>query len=307
VNTPEFLLWSLEYGCPVRGLEDGNDPERTERQLRAARAVSDARREGRVFEGLAVDPPNGFRIDEALAIYGGEEAARRACGDCPANARAGDDHPLFREGPVSASPELAGCFGLVRLPDDPTRFHAAIDQSIARAYGTNSLENLCPVTKPCWYGLWLDSPLNAERLFVRYNVLAAATIDDAICHLGVAELLVALNVAFDAGLRLNVRLYPSGHVEGTTWQLVPHCPRCKAARPAPAANCAVCGYIGYPAPDTKRRARGQRPYFPLERLLGPEQSEKFMGRYELFRARERPPDQPPDPPPPVPRNSRPGD
>ena len=39
--TPEFLLWSLETRCPIRGLEDGTDPERTERQLRAARAVSD--------------------------------------------------------------------------------------------------------------------------------------------------------------------------------------------------------------------------------------------------------------------------
>jgi len=307
VLTPEFLLWSLGFQCPLRGLEDGSNPERTERQLRSARATSDARREGRVFEGIAVDPPNGFRIDEALAIYGGEEAARRACGDCPANALAGDDNPLFRNGPVPESPSLAGCYGLVRLPDDPAGVHAAVEQGTGRAYGSVPWESVCHVTTPRWFGLWAESPLDAEHLLVRYNVLAAAPIDDPLCRQGIAELLVALNVAFDAGLRLHVRLYPPGHVEGTTWRLAPHCPRCKAAWPAPAAGCAVCGYLGHPAPDQKRRARGQRPYFPLARLLGPEQAELFMGRYESFRAREQPLDQPPIPPPPVPRNSHPGD
>ena len=298
--TPEFLLWSLEYRCPIRGPEDGTDPERTERQLRAARAVSHARREGRVFEGLAVDPPNGFRIDEALAIYGGEEAVRRACGDCPANALAGDDHPLFREGPTSESPQLAGCYGLVRLPDDPTRFHAAIDQGIARSYGTIPLENLCPVTKPCWYGLWLDSPLDAEHLFVRYNVLAAAPLDDAICRLGVAELLIALNVAFNAGLRLHVRLYPPGQVDETWWRLVPHCPRCCASWTQTAARCGVCNYVGHPTQNRKRRARGTRPYFPLDRLLGPERAAELIVRYESFRATRESPVPLQTPPPPGP-------
>ena len=42
MNTPEFLIWALEYACPIRGFQNGSDPERTERQLRAARAVSEA-------------------------------------------------------------------------------------------------------------------------------------------------------------------------------------------------------------------------------------------------------------------------
>ncbi|MCI0360355.1 MAG: hypothetical protein L0211_17910 [Planctomycetaceae bacterium] len=306
--TPEFLLWSLEYRCPLRALEDGSDPERTERQLRASRAVSDARHEGRVFEGIAVDPPNGFRIDDALAIYGGEEAARRACSDCPANALAGDDHPLFRGGPAQTSPQLAGCYGLVRLPDEPARVHLAIEQGIAKAYGSNPWEDLGSATTPRWYGLWLDSPLDSEHLLVRYNVLAAAPIDDAACRRGIADLLVALNVAFNAGLRLHVRLYPPGRVEGTSWRLVPHCPRCQGPWTASGNRCAVCGYVGHPAPDKKRRARGTRPYYPLDRLLGGAlQAAHFMSRYDSLRARERPPGQPPVPLPPAPRNSRPGD
>ncbi len=304
MQTPEFLWWALEFRCPIRGEQDGSDPERTERQLRTARAVSVARREGRIFEGLAVDPPNSFRIADAVAVYGGEEAARRACSDCPANVLAGEDHPLFRDGPAPASPQLAGCYGCVQLPFDASKIHAAIEQGIDSAYGSVPWEGLCDVTTPHWYGLWIDSPLWAEHLLVRFLVLQAAGIDDASCRQGIADLLAALNVAFNAGLRLHVRLYPPGRVEGTWWRLVPHCPRCKAPWEVGAINCLVCGHVGHPAPDRKRRARGLRPYFPLDRLLGGEQAAKFMARYEAFRARQPPPDQPPAPPQPGPPDSR---
>jgi hypothetical protein len=295
--TPEFLLWSLETRCPIRGLEDGTDPERTERQLRAARAVSHARREGRVCEELAVDPPNGFRVADAMAIYGGEEAVRRECSGCPANAAIFDKHPTFRDGPA-----LAGCFGLVRLPDNPSHVHAAIEQGIAKAYGSAPWEDLCSITQPRWYGLWLDSPFSyAEDLMVRYLVLEAAPIDDATCRQGIDELRVALNVAFNAGLKLHVQLYPPGRVEGTWWRLVPHCPRCTASWTAASLRCHVCNYVGHPAPDKKRRARGLRPYFPLDRLLGTQQAAEFLVRYQATQARREsldpPPAQPPRAPP----------
>jgi hypothetical protein len=294
VLTPEFLLWSLETRCPIRGLEDGTDPERTERQLRAARAVSDARREGRVCEGLAVDPPNGFRIADAMALYGGEEAARRECGGCPANVRARDE-------------QLAGCYGLVRLPDESAKVHAAIEHGLDRAYGSVAWENLCPVTSPRWYGLWIESPLYAKHLQVRYNVLAAAAIDEPICREGIADLIVALNVAFNAGLRLHVRLYPPGRVEGTWWRLVPHCPRCKAPWTAATQRCPICNYVGHPASDKKRRARGLRPYFPLDRLLGAEQATEFLVRYQATQARRESADPPPAQPPRAPPDSPPAD
>src|SRR6478752_1969051 len=88
ISTPAFLLWAIEYSCPIRGFQDGTDPDHTERQLRAAIALNAARREGRVFEGYCVAEPLGFRIEEALAIYGGLEAVERTCGSCPANALA---------------------------------------------------------------------------------------------------------------------------------------------------------------------------------------------------------------------------
>ena len=305
MQTPAFLLWSLEYCCLPRGQQDGSDPERTERQLRAARAVSEARREGRVFEGLAVDPPLGFRIEDALAVYGGEAAVQSACADCPANALAGDDHPLFRDGPPPAWPQLAGCYGYVRLPEDTSAFHAAIEQGIEGVYGGGPWGDMCPVTAPRWYGLWLDSPLWAEQLLVRFNVLEAAIIDDPTTRRDVADLRTALNVAFNAGLRLFVQLFPPGQVEDSWWRLASHCPRCKATWRIVAGQCAVCGHVGSPAPDKKRRARGIRPYFPLDRLLGREGAAAFMGRYDLFQAQQQSPDQAIGQHPPAPPDSRP--
>src|SRR5262245_7945684 len=280
METPEFLVWAIEYSCTVRGSQDGSDPERTERQLRAARAVSDARLEGRVFEGLCVDPPNGFLVDDVLALYDGAEAVERACGECPANALA----ELEPGG-------LAGCYGIVALPDDPTAVHEAIERGIQRAYPNIDWSGLCVVTTPRWYGLWMGSPLRAEQLLVRYRVLEAAVIEDEVTGDGIRQLLTGLNVAFNADCRVYIALYPVGRVEGTEWRLVTHCARCKAERGDDnSRHCGVCGYDGRPAPDVKRKARGSRPFFPLERLLGKEAAAAFLVRYQAFRAQQRLPD-----------------
>jgi len=274
-NTPEFLIWAIEYSCPVRGFQDGTDPERTERQLRAARAVSEARREGQVFGGFCVQPPNGFRIADALAVYGGTEAVERACGECSANA--------LRETDGGA---LAGCYGIVPLPVDPAAVHEAIEQAIPRAYPNGEWSGLCTVTKPRWYGLWMQSPLWAEHLLVRYRVLEAAAFESEVTGDGIRQLITGLNVAFKADCRVHVSLYPRGRIEGTQWRLVPHCPRCKAAwGNFGLRHCNVCGYDGPPAPDRKRKVRGPRPYFPLQRILGKEAAAEFLVRYEAFRER----------------------
>ena len=290
MDTPEFLVWAIEYSCPIRGLQDGSDPERTGRQLRSARAVSDARREGRVFEGLCVDPPNGFRIADALAIYGGLQAVEHACRDCPANA-------LAEVNPAA----LAGCYGLVPLPDDPRPVHEAIDRGFQLAAAWQE-----PVTRPRWYELWLNSPLWAELLMDTFCVLEAAPIGDRRCRAAIAELMLGLNWAFNANCRLHVQLFPRGRVVEGTWQLVPHCPRCKAEWIGSNSHeCHVCGNVGHPASDKKRKARGERPYFPLDRLLGQEQAAEFLVRYEAYRAGRQSPDRAETRPPPVPPDSPP--
>jgi hypothetical protein len=289
METPEFLLWAIEHRCPVRAQQDGSDPERTERQLRAARAVNDARREGRVFEGLCVLPPDGFRIDEALAVYGGQGEVARACGACPANAQA--------EGDPAA---IVGCFGFLPLPAEARPFHAAIERGI-----TERSRQVFD-TSPRWYGLWLRSPLWAELLQDTWLILDAALADDLPCRSEMRELMNGLNAAFNAGARLHARLYPRGRVVGGRWLLAPHCPRCQAEWIGGAERrCAVCSYVGPPAPETKRLARGKRPYFPLDRLLGEQQAAEFLVRYEAFQARQASPDRvedqpqraPPDSPP----------
>src|SRR6478672_3943811 len=111
VSTPSFLQWAIGYQCAVRGFQDGIAPEMTERQLRAAIATSDARREGRIFEGYAVDEPLGFRIEEALALYGGLPKVEETCRACPANAIA-----------IYQPEALAGCVGMFIMPRDEYDF-----------------------------------------------------------------------------------------------------------------------------------------------------------------------------------------
>jgi hypothetical protein len=289
VDTPEFLIWAIEFTCPIRGTQNGSDPERTERQLRAARALSDAQREGRVLDGLCIDGSDGFRIDLALAIYGGLTAVERACSHCPANSPADET-------------TLAGCFGV--LPFDSTQQSslASIEDVLAEPSFASKSQQLFPLTQPRWYGLWINSPLHAEQIELLIDALNAANItarEFSHVHRGLAT-------SLKAHLPFHAALYPPGRVEGTVWKLKPHCPRCKASsQNAAARRCATCGLVGHPAPDKKRKARGRRPYFPLDRLLGPQQAAEFLLKYEAYRKQQEatPPAQtprqpePPDNPP----------
>ena len=265
MQTPEFLLWALEYRCTVRGEQDGRDPERTERQLRSARAYAEALREGRTFEGLAIEPPDGFRVADALALYGGESAVVRACRGCPANS--------------SPTDEPAGCFGFVALAPEAAAWHAAIEQAVDRLDIRTQIKGLFAATQPSWYGLWLTSPLSAEQLALIEQLAAAA---------GMEELFRGCRSARVAGLHMHVRLYPPGRIQGGWWRHEPHCSRCKAMWPGVGSRtCEVCGYAGHPAPDTKRRPRGRRPYVPLDHVIGAGQASGLLARYLDFQMRRQ--------------------
>jgi hypothetical protein len=278
MDTPAFLLWALEYTCTIRGFEDGTIPERVERQLRAARTTSDAIREGRVLEGLCIDPPSGFRIDAALELYGGLSAVQAACDGCPANALQRLDER-----------SLAGCFGLVPLSPD-------IVHSVEAAW----LSDEFPPTNPPWYGLWMKSPIDPALAAQIHSMLARLTFDPSTAQ-PFAELHLALEVAIEQGRPLHVTNFPPGRVEGRAWRLVPHCPRCKAPWNVPTSRvCAVCNHQGAPPPEKKRQARGRRPYFPLDRLLGPAAAKELLTKYESYRAQQLSPDRPQSPHPPKP-------
>ena len=81
-----------------------------------------------MFEGICAAPPNGFEVDDALALYGGLSVAKVACRDCPANALQ-----------VENANSLASCFGMVPLPPSERDVHAAVEEAIERlkvAYGS---------------------------------------------------------------------------------------------------------------------------------------------------------------------------
>jgi hypothetical protein len=257
MNTPEFLVWAIEYRCPIRGFQDGSNPERTERHLRAARAYGDALREGRVFEGLCVDPPQAFRIEDALEIYGGRQAVEQQCSPCPVNSLRGG---------------LAGCYGVLPINDD-----------LRRAVGRSErLDELFSRTNPRWYGLWMGSGLSGEQLSYLIEVFESPEVA-ALHQREVDELCEGLRAALRSNVPLHATLYPAGRVEGPWWRLVEHCPKCKAAWSDPkTGECHTCGYVGHPAPDKKRHARGRRPFAPLTQLLG-EQAAEFLVRYEASR------------------------
>lgn len=270
-KTPEFVVWSLGFTCPVRATQDGSDPERTERQLRAARAVSDARRENRIVGQFCLAPPDGFRIEEALRVYGGLEAAEVTCSNCPANAFAIDD-----------SRSLAGCYGVLPLPTNEKDFHEAVDAAIDR----EQLRDLVDVfvrTKPAWYGLWVKSPLAHEQLVGLQRILSSVAITPEMAK-PLHELMLGIAAAQRHGLPLHARLYPRGVVEGVWWRLARHCPICNAPWACETSTtCQVCSYSGHPAPDKKRRARGKRPYYPLSRLVDAATEKSLLKEYRTRR------------------------
>jgi len=274
--TPEFLIWALERRCDLRQITGFEDPERTERHLRTLREYGEAEAEGRVFEGICTAPPNGFRIDDVLSLYGGLAAAETACRGCLANA-----------GGKESANRLAGCFGMVPLPLVESEVHRAMEEAIIRLNLRANIEANFPITKPAWYGLWMRSPLDPPRAPLLKFILRNAG-SDAEYARGLNQMILGLSTAYEHALPFHVRLYPRGEVQGTWWNLVPHCQQCHAPWPESQRNqCPVCGYVGRPASPSKRRARGTRPYWPLERMMGKEKAKEFLGRYEASRREEK--------------------
>jgi len=272
-QTPEFLVWSLERRCELRQIAGFEDPERTERHLRTLRAYSDAAEEGRVLDGICAAPPNGFEVDDALALYGGLSAAKVACCDCPANTLQSQN-----------ANSLAGCFGMVPLPPIEGDVYAAVEETIERLNLRADVTANFVVTKPVWYGLWMQSLMNAPRALLLRSILTQANSGDSEYARAMYQMVLGLNAACEHDLPLHARLYPRGEVCGSWWNLAPHCQTCHAPwQDENHEQCQVCGYVGRPASPPKRRARGTRPYWPLERMMGKEKAAEFLVRYEAQR------------------------
>jgi hypothetical protein len=281
MHTPSFVVWALERHCPLRQIAGWEDPERTERLLRAARAYDEARAEGRILDGIALgagackrtDPADApaFRVDTALAVYGGTDALHAACRDCPANALAGHHGRL-----------VAGCFGMWPLPNDLDGFVADASRQVG---ATGSVVAAIPATvtvRPAWYGLWLESPLASAAAEALAAVVRQLEVRDADSAAGRDELALALDASARRGIPLHVRLYPPGRVRGPWWELVEHCGRCRAPWLG-RGPCRVCGQSLHPASHKRRHIRGSRPFVELARLMSRERAAELLHRFRHAR------------------------
>ncbi len=280
MQTPSFIVWALAQHCSLRQISLWENPQRTERLLRAARAFDEATADGRVLDGICVaagaeghSDPSGalaFRASEALEVYQGLHAVRAACSGCPANALGG-----YR------GRTIVGCFGMWPLPAGLDAFCRQVDERIADDRALAAAVPSVKETTPLWYGLWIASPHVGPAATAIANLIRQLALDDPASAAGRDELVLALDVAA-AGIPLQFQLYPPGSIDGPWWNLVPHCGRCRAPWSS-RGSCRVCGQAGHPASPKKRRVRGQRPYYPLTSVLGEVKAAEFWLRYRAFR------------------------
>src|SRR5690606_12022856 len=141
-----------------------------ERLLRSVRAVGDARREGRIYHGIAFreSPPlcdvleevRGFIVDEALALFGAESEIVALCSECPANVAG------------QATPTLAGCYGMF-YSADAAAFHRVVSHAVEELNLDTELHHAFPHTNPWWYAFWITPQLNETQCQCLVKLFAA--------------------------------------------------------------------------------------------------------------------------------------
>ena len=278
--TPEFIRWALAQPCLLRTNARWHDPEQTERQLRPLRVYSEAAGEGRLFDDICVaaeagdanEPPYGFRASELFAAYHEQSVLEAACGACPAN--------VVR---TNGAQSLVGCFGWFEWSSLGDQFHTLVDDTLQQLGIVADVRREFLGTNPTWYGLWAASPLNAAQLWLHAQLADALVARDERLAITLHEWRLALKAATTANLPLHVTYAPRGRIDGPTWFVPAHCSRCKAEPPARGGRCPVCGHEAVAQPR-RRRAKGQRPYLPLEVFLGAQASAEFMARYRSVRS-----------------------
>ena len=266
ISTPPFVVWSLAVDCVYREEAEANDPTRVERVLRPLRASAEALADARCCDGICVHASFnendssaealGFVLSDTLIPFGGGEAAEQACRECWANvAAAHNDEPRW-----------AGCHGLL-IAHDLKRLQAMIDTS--------------------WYGLWRESPLTTAAL-ERHTTIWNGLADDDVIVSGVSAFRRAIRVCLECDSSvdrtLHIAAFPPGVRSARYWHVPAHCRKCSAIRKEATAKCGECGSSESPEPARRRMARGQRPYWPIVKLLGDAGAEAFLRRYHEARA-----------------------
>lgn len=295
-TTPLFLLWAIHHDCPVKQslatpLSEPGDLLVLERTLRPLRSLALAQAEDRIHEDLCLRPPRtctqhaaadfqwdqfkGFRISETLEAFGGEAFVATHCQGCPAN--------VYRS--VSSSTtdpdqrQYAGCYGYLQssypgcslfevwqstVVQDPDSFHGHADFQLDELWRT-------------------DDPGQPRYLASQQMEMLTCLIDDGghgpFQHADLTSLAAALRLALDSGKRIQIDVIPESRIEDRHWIIPRHCSNC--IRPAMdwRGVCPHCGSRQPPRPGRKRQLRGDRPYWPLVRFLGPEATRRVAAAY----------------------------
>lgn len=288
MNTPEFILWAIDFRCALRDhLDDYRKLETVERSLRPIKAYSDGVNENRIFAGLCFEPgltnesenPRAFRVDEVLAFCDGEEGVVSHCGNCesiPPKRRLGQQQGL----------NLAGCHGHFTLAHPTRNWQQDFNESAMRVCDQSTWNEVVPASKSQWYGLCqLETPSYAALHFW-HKILSDLKQKNKWYGLEIETFLATVewvmssfSPASSRSLTLRLRLNPTGEIAGRSWTVRSHCSRCKAPQSASEDHCTNCGRTGYAVQERIRKSRGHRPFWPLKDFLGESGANDMLARY----------------------------
>lgn len=295
IETPAFLVWSLQRRCGLRGTEP-QSPTQVERLLRGVREISIARREGRSVDGVVLHRDNnlespatslGFAESEIFAPFGGEEQVGATCQTCPINIS-----QQYETSTGSSLQVAAGCYGIVAFCGELTGWLDGLESILANENLARDHAQLFIQTSPRHQSLWSRDLIGAEQARFLAGLIRQTIVDQqnwldttSPLYLGngtlreLLEFAKGLSFAHAEGQLLQLEYYPAGVVRGRSWDLPAQCQRCRAGRVDQHGSCPVCRYPSPTPNKVHRKSRGNRPYLPLVRFLGAERTEKLLNKY----------------------------
>ena len=275
--TPPFIRWAIGQECDLRDTDVENLADQTFRQLRNVRELSDGYREHRVIEEICFHPaPIGdvslvraFPTSEVFDFFGDADCLTGRCGDCPANCTAHIDT------------DWAGCFGLLPTNLNFTFGHTSQSQVLPND-SLVTLVNAAMQEDHGFYRLWKERWI-AEDNLANLNTIFQSINDRRTYNQPLQQFADACQRCSKHGMRLYAELVPSGFSDGIHWKLNRACEACRFESDQPREKgtpCPACK--NRHADDYGRKAKvlGLRPYLILQRVLGKEQTEKVVDRYQ---------------------------
>ena len=298
-KTPEFIRWALAQECPLRDFPKWTDPNRTERHLRAIRVYQNAMKQGRVLNGLVVEPLKtevldveetlGFRVDDVFEFYGDPQAVAKICESCPAN--------VLRQLDSSA---WVGCFGLMpvsevvfpdlvgEVPQGLVDLRELLEEELQQNRPlAEQIWEVFDKTSPAWYGLWISRSPSAKQRDLQLKVLDKI-LERVPCSVTPPwdAFRRALRLSIEQDIPLHVQLAPEAETDGVYWFVDSHCGRCGASATSQThtgTQCLVCKNEGRPRDPQRRFVRGKRPYWKMTRFLGEDGTREFLEKYKQHR------------------------